>query len=223
MRRFIVAALAVAGAIGTANAGEEAGFYVGFDAGQSSVDLDQRGLDNSLIGLFNDLGFAVLDGSSETSEDSFTFGLILGYQVLPWLALEATYMDLGEAEYKARGTISDGVAVASSRFDFKGSAKGPAVSVIGMYPFANGWSVLGRAGMVFTDIDYDINVSVEDQSSSQSISRSNENFLWGAGVGFTALPWTVRLEYQQISDLGDKDVAGEADGSRVTLATIFRF
>jgi opacity protein-like surface antigen len=223
MRRFIVAALAVAGAIGTANAGEEAGFYVGFDAGQSSVDLDQRGLDNSLIGLFNDLGFAVLDGSSETSEDSFTYGLILGYQVLPWLALEATYMDLGEAEYKARGTIRDGVAVASSRFDFNGSAKGPAVSVIGMYPFANGWSVLGRAGMVFTDIDYDINVSVEDQSSSQSISRSNENFLWGAGVSFTALPWTVRLEYQQISDLGDKDVAGEADGSRVTLATIFRF
>ena len=114
MRRFIFAALAVAGAIGTANAGEEAGFYVGFDAGQSSVDLDQRGLDNSLISIFNDLGFAVLDGSSETSEDSFTYGLILGYQVLPWLALEATYMDLGEAEYKARGTISDGVATISS-------------------------------------------------------------------------------------------------------------
>ncbi len=203
--------------------GQERGFYVGADLGQGSVDSDRRGLDNSLVAAFNEFGVDVLDGTSEVSEDGFTWGLILGYQILPYLAVEAAYIDFGKFEYKARGTLTDGVSVTDGTFRLNASNKGPALSALGILPFGDGFSVFGRVGVAFSSIDYDVQLTVGDESASARPSGNSQNFLWGAGIGYTASQWTTRLEYQQVNDVGDNDVAGKADVSRIVLGAVYHF
>lgn len=202
---------------------QDRGFYVGADVGQGSVDSDKRGLDNSLVAAFDQFGVTVLDGSSEVSEDGFTWGLILGYQIFPFLAVEASYMDFGKFEYKARGTLTDGVTTTDGAFRLNASGKGPTVSALGILPFANTWSVYGRVGVAFADVDYQAHLTVGNESASLSQSSSSESFLWGVGLGYTSSQWTTRIEYQQINDVGDDDIAGKADASRIVLGAIYHF
>lgn len=221
MRSSLIIATAVAAFASTA-ALAEPGFYVGAELGQGSVDSDKRGLDNSLIAAFGDLGLAVVNATSEVSEDAFTYGLVIGYQILPYLAVEASYIDAGAFEYKARGTVTDGISAVDARLDLEGTAKGPTLSALAILPLG-AWSAYGRAGVFFADIDYEISASAAGESASLDDSSSSENFLWGVGFGYTNADWTTRLEYQQIQDLGDNDVAGKADGSRLILGAIYRF
>ncbi len=87
---------------------DDRGFYVGADLGQYNWSLDENALNQSVVDTLGDLGLNVIDGASETSEDGFTWGLILGYQLLPFLAFEAAYVDLGSAEYKSNVDVTDG-------------------------------------------------------------------------------------------------------------------
>ncbi len=220
--RSILLGLALLAASGAARA-EDRGFYVGVDIGQANVSSDQRALDASLVYAFNQLGLDIVNGSSDVGEDSLTYGLLVGYQILPYLAVEASYIDAGEFQYRARGTVTDGVTSGDGHFALDAAAKGPTVSVLGILPFANDWRVFGRVGMLFARTSYDYKVTIDDSVGTSGLSRSSENFLWGVGVGYTSGVWTSRIEYQQIQDMGDKDITGQVDSSRVTYSAIYRF
>lgn len=222
MRTWIAVAgtLAVAVTSGAA-AAQDRGFYWGFDLGQGSLDSDKRGLDQSLVDAFAQAGLTVIDGNSTVSEDDFSWGLTLGYQVIDYLAIEASYMDLGEFEYRARGTASDGIGLVDGRVAIDARGRGPALSAIGVLPVGN-WAPYLRAGVIFVDADYDANVTIGGSSASDDISGSSENFLWGVGVGYRAGQWTTRLEYQQAQDVGENSILGKGDVSRIVLGAIYR-
>jgi opacity protein-like surface antigen len=203
-------------------AAQDRGFYFGFDAGQVSVNSDKGGLDQSLIDGFTLAGLTVVDGSSEVSEDSFTWGLTLGYQVIDYFAIEASYFDLGKFEYRASGTATDGDALYEGHAAVDANGSGPALSAIGILPLG-AWRPYLRAGVLFADVDYDARVTIDGVSGSDDVSGSSENFLWGVGVGYTADHWTTRLEYQQAQDVGENSILGKADVSRIVLGAIYRF
>lgn len=222
--RTVISAAVLASLLGmTAPAVAENGFYVGFDLGQGTVDADQGALDSALIDAFESVGLDVLDGSSSVSEDGFSYGLILGYQFLPYLAVEASYVDVGRLEYRASGTVSDGNATGDGQFAVDAEARGPALSALGILPFADDWSVYGRIGVFFADVKYDARLTIDGASGSMSDSSSSESVFWGVGAGYTQAAWTLRLEYQQYMDVGDEDVIGEAEPSRITLGAIYSF
>jgi opacity protein-like surface antigen len=220
--RLSAVSLAILSMIAVTASAQERGFYVGAELGQSTIDSDKRGLDNSLVAAFDSLGLSVLNATSSVNEDAFTYGLILGYQVLPYLAIEASYIDAGAFEYKARGTVTDGISSVDARLDLDGSAKGPTLSALGILPIGP-WSAYGRIGVFFADVDYDVTLSAGGDSASLEPSSSSENFLWGVGAGYSNGEWTTRIEYQQINDLGDNDVAGKADAARIVLGAVHRF
>lgn len=223
MRTVISAAVLVSLFGLSAPAVADNGFYVGFDLGQGSVDADKSGLDDSLVDAFAVFGLDVLDGSSSVSEDGFSYGLILGYQFLPYLAVEAAYVDVGRLEYRASGTVSDGNTAAAGQFGLDATAKGPTLSALGILPFADDWSVYGRLGVFFADVKYDARLTIDGASGSTSDSSSSEEVFWGVGAGYTQASWTLRLEYQQYMDVGDEDVIGEAEPSRITIGAIYSF
>lgn len=223
MRRLIAAALLAACATTPALAADERGFYIGADLGEGSVDIDRAALDDLVADILGDFGLGISGASSEVSESAFTYGLILGYQILPYLAVEASYVDLGDFEYKARGTLTDGETPVDGSLAIQPSAKGPTLSALGILPFGGGWNVFGRVGAFFADVDYEVVASAEGVSESQSRSESEQNFMWGVGGGYRAGPWTLRLEYQQIMDLGDEDAIGETDANRIVLGAIYQF
>ena len=199
------------------------GFYLGFDLGQSSYDLSRSDLDSELADSLQQSGINVLSGSSETSEDGFTYGLIFGWQFLPWLAVEAAYVDLGDSEYKSNTVISDGVATADLRTTLTAESAGPTLSALGILPLGKGWDVYGRVGAYFGSNDATAAVSVDGIAADLDDSSSSQTFLWGGGVGYTRGHWTVRLDYQKFTDVGDDNGFGEVDVDRITFAGLYRF
>jgi opacity protein-like surface antigen len=201
----------------------ERGFYAGFDLGQASYDLDPRDIDSQIVDAFDSLGLAVLSGSSSTSEDGFTYGITLGYQILPYLAVEASYVDLDDAEYRGSATVTDGVAAADFRTQVTTESSGPALSMLGVLPLPRNWEVYARAGVYFSSTDVTARLSSVDVVSAANDSSNSEEFLWGAGVGYSRDQWTVRLDYQQYTDVGDEDVLGEVNVDRIAFSALYRF
>lgn len=201
----------------------ERGFYAGLDFGQASYDLDRRDIDAQLVGAFDSLGLTVLSGDSSTSEDGFTYGITFGYQVLPYLAVEASYVDLDDAEYRGSATVTDGVTTADFRTQVTTESSGPALSVLGILPLPRNWEVYARAGVYFSSTDVNARLSSGDVVSAASDSSNSQEFLWGAGVGYSRDQWTVRLDYQQYTDVGDDDVLGEVNIDRIAFSALYRF
>jgi opacity protein-like surface antigen len=223
MRNAAAVALLSLLASAQAAAADGSKFYFGFDFGQATADLDQRQLDNSVVESFNSVGIGVLNGSSDVSEDAFTWGITLGYQPLRYLAFEASYFDFGSAEYKAKATLTDGVTTTDGSVDLDASTQGPVLSALGILPFADTWSVYARAGVLFADTKYDAHVSGAGVTGSVKDSDNSTEFLWGVGMGYTAGQWTTRIEYQQAVDVGSSDTAGEMNIDRITIGAIYHF
>ena len=220
-----ILALAALAALSTTPAvAQDRGFYWGFDAGQYQYNLDQNGIDTSLVDGLESAGFDVLSVRSQTSEDGFTWGLTLGYQFFRYLAVEAAWVDLGSAEYKTSLELAgDGFVLP---FDTKitTDSAGATLSALGILPFASNWQVYGRAGVYFASNDLEVRVSSGDFSAPPGEDSDNtQEFYWGVGGGYTAGHWTTRLEYQQYMDVGDDSTTGETDIDRITLGAIYRF
>jgi len=222
MKRMI-ALVGLAALVSTPAVAAERGFYFGLDAGQYTYDLDQRGIDRLVVGALEDIGLDVLDGRSETSEDGFTYGIILGYQILPYLAVEAAYVDLGDFEYKGSVLVSDGINTADLNAQLTGESSGPTLSALGILPLVSGWEVYGRAGVYFGGNDAEVRFNADGISESASDSSNSTEFLWGVGAGYTRGDWTVRLDFQQFTDVGDSDTTGDVNVNRIALGAVYRY
>lgn len=218
------ALVGLAALISTPAVAAERGFYFGLDAGQYTYDLDQNGIDGLVTDSLEDIGLDVLDGSSETSEDGFTYGIIFGYQILEFLAVEAAYVDLGDFEYKGSALVSDGVSTVDLNAQITGESSGPTLSVLGILPvFGSGWELYGRAGVYFGGNDAELRLAADGISESFSDSSNSTEFLWGVGAGYTRGDWTVRLDFQQFTDVGDSDTTGDVNVNRLVLGAVYRY
>jgi len=219
----LVATPAVAGDGGTwGHLWDGSGIYFGADLGQYTWDLDRNSLDGDVINSLGDVGLSVIDGGSDLSDDGFTWGLTLGYQLFPFLAFEAAYVDLGSAEYKAGATVTDGVNTGSFSTRMDVESQGAAVSGLAILPFARHWQVFGRAGAYFGNNDSTVQATLDGVEARQSGSNNSTSFLWGAGLGYTNANWTTRLEYQQYTDVGEDSGFSGVDIDRIVLAAVYR-
>lgn len=214
----VLASLAAAPAMAADN---DRGFYWGFDLGQFQYNLDKRALDNVVIDGIVGSGLTILSGASDTSEDGFTWGLMGGYQFFKYLAVEAGYVDLGTAEYRANVSASDigGTYAISERLEY--DSRGFVVSALGILPF-DAWSLYGRLGYYLANNDATVTTIVDDSGVSFKDGDNSQDFYWGVGGGYTQGHWTLRLEYQQYMDVGDTPQF-ESDIDRITIGAIYKF
>jgi len=214
----VLASLAAAPAMAADN---DRGFYWGFDLGQYQYSLDKRALDNAVIAGIEGSGLAIIDGASDTSEDGFTWSLSLGYQILPYLAVEAGYVDLGTAEYKANVNATDGLADYAVAEKLEYDSRGFAISALGILPL-NEWSLYGRLGYYLANNDATVTTLIDGAGRSFTDGDNSQDFYWGVGGGYTQGQWTLRLEYQQYMDVGDT-AQFESDIDRITIGAIYKF
>ena len=140
--KSVVAALAC-GATGLACAATP-GFYVSGSVGQSSADLDssyQGTLFDASVEAWEETGFDVLEADSNLDKGNMGFELALGYQFNKYLAVEAAYVDFGDSKFKAEGSLSDGGQPIDATTTVKAGVSGPAVSVVGIWPFADNFAL----------------------------------------------------------------------------------
>jgi outer membrane protein OmpA-like peptidoglycan-associated protein len=176
------------------------------------------------------------------SDTDTTYSLFVGYQLVPWLAFEASWMDLGNETIKASGRYDYpsphvsldpdyGLYSADTKFE----SSGWALSAVPMLPLGESWNLFGRLGYYMGDNKISAAFSAQDYyaiddspvgdpyEAKDHNTDSSGTFMWGAGVSWT---WnqqvTTRLEYTNVADVAETG-GHKTDVERFTLGVAYRF
>jgi OmpA-OmpF porin, OOP family len=137
------AAIASLSLAGSAYA-QQSPFYVGGAIGKAQYDFDFTGQVRNLSTGYPPVTSATLHDKSDTG-----YKLTLGYQVVPHLAVELDYVDLGKirTSYEFNGL---------GRFTREGTYKTNGINLSGLFsqPINEQFSVLGRLGMFYSKLQY---------------------------------------------------------------------
>jgi opacity protein-like surface antigen len=160
----------------------------------------------------------------EDDDESTAWGIVAGYRIMRYAAVELNYQNLGKLEESA--TIPTLVQTTPTfvyvpiDYQRKLETAGPSVSALGILPILDNWSVYARAGVFFADMKFTSSVG---NSGDHSITFGSESFLWGAGTQFDiGKHWSVRAEFQRFDSVGEQRGAGRADIDLLSLGVIFR-
>jgi opacity protein-like surface antigen len=199
----IAAALALSvGIIESARAGDSeqpsgpvSGFYLG--AGWGRFNLKPENI--------SDVGTGLVD-VTRAHDDAFK--ITGGYRFMPYVALEADYIDFGTPNSTFYTSGSDG--------NYKLHASGFApmgVATVPLGPF----EIFGKAGWLFTNNDVHVYLNQPGQQVIQS-SHSSTDFMWGGGLGVTlARHFNINAEYDRIK------LENAHDSDALWLAAQWRF
>ena len=153
------------------------------------------------VGRFNveiDNPGDVTDTVGSFDADDTTFKAFAGWRFNPYLAVELDYIDLGNPE-----DVIDGRRV-------NADVNGFAPYLVGTVPLGP-VELFAKAGYLF----YDVKIDVDELDVTDD---SNEDFVYGGGVGVTLFEHLhARLEYE-IIDIGEVD-----DANALWLSAAWRF
>jgi opacity protein-like surface antigen len=142
-----------------------------------------------------------------------------GYRFNRYLAVEASYVNLGTLEATHRLSTLSSPGGGTLTFQRELETTGPALAAFGILPLTESWELYVRAGILFADSE----LTTRFNGSARSTSFDSEPTTLGAGAQFDwADHWSARLEFQRSFDVGGDDVASEADVDGVSLSFLYR-
>ncbi len=166
---------------------ETTGWYAGASAGRSAASIDDARITAGLAA--QGLG-GILLSNDDRSTGYKLFG---GYQINPYLGVEAGFMDLGRFGYLA-GTVPAGTLSGDMR------VKGFNIDLVGTLPLVGGFSALARVGatsMRASDSFSTTGAVALPYASAQPSQRST-GAKAGIGLSYAVTPaLAVRLEAER--------------------------
>lgn len=203
----------------------EQGFYVGGYYGQSDKDTDRGEVQEFALFVYDAYGFQPVQSNSSFDTKDSGYGFFGGYRLFTHFAIEGGYMDLGEVAFRDQSSGIDLTNDQPGNWNQKitiGSS-GISLSALGILPLSYRSEIFGRAGVLFSTNELQINISDGVGSDNPEFSESDTDWLIGVGAGFTfAEIYTLRLEYQRVLDAGDESM-GEADLDLLSLGVTVAF
>lgn len=176
-----------------------ADWHVGGSVGLSHIDVSSSAIEE---------GFRVDDDfvATATSLDDADVGwkLFVGYRLLPILALEAGYLDLGRATFDT--TIVDAPPPFDdiTPFDIRGRAdgKGPTVSGVLHLPLTPRVQAMARAGLFRWKTNFTERLP-DTQTTRVDRSEEDIDLQYGLGIQFALNDeFGARLEWERLEDVG---------------------
>ena len=179
-----------------AHAGEESGGYFGAAIGQASVS-----------DYCSNTGGLVVTSCDDKDTSFKIFG---GFRFTRNVAVEVAYVDLGKypATVLLGGPINLNVELT-----------GVTVQAVGIVPFGNEFSVMGRIGAILWDLNSSVSVpgfSVADSDSGVDIAMGV-----GAQYKFTR-NFGIRADLDYYPNLGNSNT-GEDNVSAISIGAVFLF
>ena len=180
-----------------AHAGEDSGGYFGAGIGKASLSdycSDTAGL---------------VVTSCDDSDTSFKiFG---GFRFTRNVAVELAYVDLGK--YRATGSVI-GIPFTTST-----EVTGITVQAVGIVPFGNEFSLMGRIGAIL----WDLNSSAAVGGFPGGISDSGVDIAMGVGAQYKfTTNFGVRADLDYYPNLGNSNT-GEDNVTAVSIGAVFLF
>lgn len=170
------------------------GFYVGASLGQFNMNIDS--LDD-------------VDDAAATIRDSDdnAWKAFVGYRFLPWLRLEAAYVDLGNPGDSFESSGSDG--------NYRVGMSGFEPALIASLPLGP-IEIFGKVGEYFYDLETQIDL--DDPGPSVNSKHSRNDFVWGGGVSAVVMSRIeLRAEYERI------EIENADDSDAFWLGAAWRF
>jgi OOP family OmpA-OmpF porin len=196
----------------------EPGWYVVGFGGESSMGASLSEMDENLVDIFESGGAEVVDATSTLDDSDTGFGIVGGYQLNDHFAFEFGYVDLGSLHYSASATISDGVEQAVADVALESSASGPVVTVLGILPIGERFSVFGRAGLSLMNAEGTARITIDGETGRASQSSQKTDPVLGAGVDFSVSKYfAIRLAWDRYLDVGTENVSGDIDADLFSL------
>lgn len=197
----------------TAAMAGDTGFYFDLSLGQAAISgLDKGDIDAALT----DQGAAI---SSSKFDDTGSFwSATVGYKPIRYVAGEISYIDLGNAKYRAY-------------FDYSGTAYwykldvssgGIAAAAVGILPIGRWFEVRGRGGVLFAKTSVDEYQEISSANASFSDNGSSSNLFYGVEAAFNATRnFSIHLGYHRFNNVGDSDVTGKYDFDALNFGITF--
>jgi len=184
-------------AVPAARAGEDSGGYFGAAIGRASVSdycSDTAGL-----------------AVTSCDDKDTAFKIFGGYRFTRNVAVEAAYVDLGK--YHATGSVL------GLPFDVKTELTGVTVQWVGIVPFGNEFSLMGRIGAIF----WDLNNSGTVGGFPGGGGDSGVDIAMGVGAQYKfARNFAVRADLDYYPNLGNSNT-GEDNVTAVSIGVVFSF
>src|ERR1700721_734258 len=188
---------------------DDAGWYTGFNAGQSRAKIDDARIADGL------LGEGLPTPSITNATRPFGFKAVGGYEFNRYFALEGGYFNLGKF-----GFTADTSPAGSLRGDIK--LQGANFDAVGSVPLGDKFSLFARAGVNYADAKDSFAgtglVAVTDPSPRKW--AANYKFGFGAEYDFTRLIG-MRLEAERYRI--DDAVGNKGDVDLYSAGLVFRF
>lgn len=169
------------------------GFYVGVGVGHS----DQKDACDDISGSCDD---------TDTGWKIFA-----GYEFNQYLSLEGGYADLGESD---ADTIVLGIPVSADA-----EITGFFLSGIASWPINDSFSVFGKLGAIYWDVETD----ADGGGISVSEDENGTDLMFGVGAQYDFTDNIgIRAEWERFNDVGDSDT-GESDIDLISGSLVYRF
>ncbi|HMN43739.1 MAG TPA: outer membrane beta-barrel protein [Povalibacter sp.] len=212
-------------------AAAERGFYIGGFYGQTKTSLDAEPFGQIAFNVYDSFFFTPETSSFTLDEKDSGYGFLGGYRWLRNLAFEAGYVDLGKYRYRDQSTGFFSDPDSEDTFDaalgqtLNVEESGIMLSALGILPLSYRTELYARGGVLFSSSEISGSVYDEvDRVNLGSDSDSDVDWIVGVGASFTVAEiYALRLEYQRIFDLGNKDLWGESDVDVVSLGFTVTF
>lgn len=198
--------------VAVAQAAEPGWYVLGFGGESSASGLSQGQVDDNLAAIFDTVDLDVVSFSSELDDSDTGFGIGGGYQLNDNFAFEFAYADLGSIGYRAAGTVTDGVDTLDAEAVLGSSADGPVVSVLGILPIGERFSVFGRVGLALLNAKGTARITVDGEEGRASQSSQKSDPMFGVGVEYDLTKhFAIRLGWDRYLDVATENVAGDTD------------
>ncbi len=210
------------------------GFYVGGGVGQSK--FGSWASKSDMIGLLDVMAAGAqvydFDGDVSTKSDDKDTGFKVfgGYQFGRNFAVEASYIDLGEASASAGATglfySGYGNFNGSMRVKATGETEALTLDALLTLPVADMAQIFFKAGVYYAETDLKISAAatVEEASArdSDTLSDDSTGVHFGLGVNFNLTQnLALRAEWERLADVELED--SEADVDLLSASLIYRF
>jgi OOP family OmpA-OmpF porin len=233
MKKYLIAGSVLALSSGAfAQGAPDRGFYIGLNAGQSTVDISKQDLDSIAATAFASNGIVVQSSSSSLDDSATAFSGFLGYRFSSLFALEAGYVDLGTAKYRSTSTVSLGyggqvvgvVAAYPSAVGLDIAIEGATAGAAFYLPLRDRFDVHLRGGAFFGKVSVTASAALGTTSQSAVLSSTSTDPYFGIGLGWRLTDrLTLAADYTRYQKVGDKNETGEGDVVGATAGLIYRF
>jgi hypothetical protein len=213
-------------------AAAERGLYVGGHVGQSSKDAPRDFYELFNIDIQRFAFFTATEQTTSFDDSDTAFGIVIGYRLTPYLAIEGGYSNFGQVTYRSRASGSFPLEPGTANVSIDTETTGFTISALGVLPLTRDWELFARAGALFANNEISIQVISQGQQFipplgdrfAASDSESTTETFAGVGLGRRFFEiYDLRLEYQRVFDAGDESFGGKGDLDAVLLGLIVSF